>query len=119
MDNEVVGIKDVLYRIQGDKELLLELVQIFLEDTPRRFKEAALLIEKGDLVELSDVAHSIKGAASNIGANKLWKSFKELEEAAKQKDLNQIKQIFQRASLEFVELEGYVPQLKTQLADLK
>jgi len=116
MDSEIIGIQDVLARLQGDKELLLELVQIFLEDTPLRFKDISALIAKSDCLELADVAHSIKGAASNIGANKLWQSFKEIEQAAKDQDLVLAAEIFQRASLEFAELQGYVPRLKSQLA---
>ena len=61
---------------------------------------------------------SVKGAASNIGANKLWKTFRELEEAAKQKNLNHVNDLFKRASLEFVELQEYIVQLKSQLAAL-
>ena len=115
MDEKIIDLADVLRRIQGDKELLIELVEIFLNDTPQRFQDTARLIEKADFVELADVAHSIKGAASNIGAIKIWQSFKALEEAAKQKDLPQVHHLFQRACAEFDELKGYFPQLKSQL----
>ncbi|MFA6378782.1 MAG: Hpt domain-containing protein [Candidatus Omnitrophota bacterium] len=117
MDSEIIGLQDVLYRLQGDKELLLELVQIFLEDTPQRLKDVSTLITKSSFSDLADVAHSIKGAASNIGANKLWQSFKEMEAAAKQENLIQVTQIFQRASQEFVELQEYLPRLKSQLVN--
>ena len=116
MDSEIIGLKDVLYRLQGDKELLLELVQIFLDDAPHRLEDARRFIGNGDVGELADIAHSLKGAASNIGANKLWQSFKDMEQAAKEKNFIQANSIFQRASLEFVELQGYFPQLKSQLA---
>jgi HPt (histidine-containing phosphotransfer) domain-containing protein len=115
VDNEIIGLKDVLHRLQDDKELLLELVQIFLDDAPHRLDNAKRLIEEANAEELADVAHSLKGAASNIGANKLWQSFKEMEQFAKEKNFSQAKHIFQKASLEFIELQGYFPQLKSQL----
>ncbi len=118
MDNDIIGIQDVLGRLQGDKELLLELIQIFLEDAPQRFHDVSDLIKKEDCVQLADAAHSVKGAASNIGANKLWHSFKTLEQAAKDKDLALASAIFARASAEFEEFKEYIPCLRSQLAAL-
>lgn len=118
MDNDIIGIQDVLGRLQGDKELLLELIQIFLDDAPQRFKDVSDMIKKEDYAQLADVAHSVKGAASNIGANKLWQSFKVIEQAAKDKDLALASEIFARASLEFAELKEYIPRLRSNLAAL-
>ena len=95
MDKTVIELKNVLRRLQGDKQLLAEIVEIFLADAPKRFKKVEQLMDQGDLDELADAAHALKGAASNIGAGKLWKSFCEMEVAAKEKDLDEAKKIFE------------------------
>ncbi|MCX5680682.1 MAG: Hpt domain-containing protein, partial [Candidatus Omnitrophica bacterium] len=97
-------------------QLLAEVIEIFLEDAPGRFKKIKQLMDQNNFYELADAAHTLKGAASNIGAEKLWKSFREMEEMAKQKNLVEVQKIFKRASVEFVELKKYFPKLKTQLA---
>ncbi len=116
MSEAVIELNDVLHRLQGDKELLVELVKIFLDDAPGQFKKAKQLIGDGNFDELVDTAHSVKGAALNVGAEKLARSFREMEEAAKQKDLAEAKKVFKRASVELKELKKYLPQLKAQLA---
>lgn len=116
MDQEIIGLADVLQRLQDDKALLLELIQIFLDDAPHRLDDAQRLIGQGDADELANTAHALKGASSNVGAVKLWQTFKEMEQAAKDKDLAGAKRLLQKASLEFVELQEYFPQLKSRLS---
>ena len=116
MNAAVIEIKDVLRRLQDDRELLVELVKIFLDDAPTGFKRAEQLIGQGNFSALLDTAHSLKGAAANIGAQKLSRSFCEIEEAAKQKEILRVREAFENASSELAELKRYFPKLKEQLA---
>ncbi len=116
MDEAAIELKDVLRRLQGDKQLLVEVIEIFLDDAPGRFTKVKQLIGQNDFHELADVAHTLKGAAANIGAEKLRKSFCEMEEAAKQKNSDEAHKILRGASVEFEELRAYFPKLKAQLA---
>jgi len=115
MSEKIIDLEDVLKRIQGDKELLIELIEIFIEDCPSKFDSIDGLLKSSDAVALSEVAHSIKGAASNISAKKLWKTFLEMEETAKSQNLDPVGGLYERALMEFEELKNYFPELKEKL----
>lgn len=112
----IIEIKDVLRRLQDDKELLIELITIFLDGAPEGFEKVEQLIGQEDFSALSDAAHSLKGAAANIGAQKLFKSFLKMEEAANQKEIRGAREAFENASNELKELKEYFPKLIVQLS---
>ena len=52
----------------GELNLVQEMVQLFLEDTPLRITALEAAIQSGNGEDLGDVAHAVKGAASTMGA---------------------------------------------------
>ena len=80
MNDDVVDLKEALERVQDDKELLLELFDIFLGDCTKKIEIIRQAIEKKDLNQLKDTAHSLKGASGNISAKKLYNSFLTMEQ---------------------------------------
>ncbi|MFJ2464748.1 Hpt domain-containing protein [Pseudomonas sp. NPDC087615] len=67
-----------------------ELLDTFLADSRRRLDDLQVTI---DAKALSDVAHSFKGSASNMGAIRLAELCRELEAEAKDKSATQIAQL--------------------------
>lgn len=57
-----------LDRVGGDEELLAEVAQLFLDDYPNSLREIDEALQRGDAKLLERAAHSLKGAASNFGA---------------------------------------------------
>ncbi|MCK6555154.1 Hpt domain-containing protein [Candidatus Binatia bacterium] len=57
----------MLEQFEGDRELLLEIVGLFLEDCPRRLTVGRRAVAAGDMATLVRVAHSLKGSAANFG----------------------------------------------------
>ena len=55
----------------GNIGLFLEMFELFKEDTAARIQSLDGLLQRGDLEELADVAHAIKGAAGTMGASRL------------------------------------------------
>ncbi len=67
LDMEVV--EDLLSLTgDGDPELLLDLINMFLEDTPGRLQDIQHSLEAGDLQAMAAAAHSLKGSSGNLGA---------------------------------------------------
>lgn len=64
-------------------EFLRELIAIFLSDTPARMAELDQALGQGDYTTATRAAHSVKGSASNFGANQLAAVAKELESQCK------------------------------------
>ncbi|MDP8264971.1 MAG: Hpt domain-containing protein [Candidatus Aceula lacicola] len=116
MSEYIIDLDDVLERIQGDKELLVELVEIFLDDCPSKIDDIKECFKVNNFDQLAEVAHSAKGAAANIGAKKLWKTFLVTEEAAKSATAEQSEELVKRIDQEFDELKQYFPELKIKLS---
>ena len=53
---------------QGRGEVVVEIIELFLETTPRRLEQMREARLKGDTRELFALAHSLKGAAVQLGA---------------------------------------------------
>lgn len=62
-----------------DPEFLVEIIDIFLADTPQRITELETCLQKQDVDTFTRAAHSIKGSAANLGALRLRAAAEELE----------------------------------------
>lgn len=72
----------LLQRYQGDRTLVNELYQAFMEDGPARLQLLRSSLEAADLGGLAKAAHSLKGMLGVVFANKAMKLAAELQDAA-------------------------------------
>jgi two-component system sensor histidine kinase/response regulator len=77
-----------LKHVEGDGELLDEIVHIFAEECPNRMSEIENAIHARDLRQLERAAHSLRGSASNICATEVVRAAAELEERARTENLS-------------------------------
>jgi HPt (histidine-containing phosphotransfer) domain-containing protein len=61
-------MKQLLDLDDGGLGLLQEMCQLFVEDMPPRMAAMEAALQAGQLGEMGDVAHAVKGAASTMGA---------------------------------------------------
>lgn len=73
-----VDLDHALTWVDQDRELLAELVGIFLQDYPERLTELREALIHGDAPRVQRVAHGLKGAVAGFGA----KQAKELARVA-------------------------------------
>jgi signal transduction histidine kinase/DNA-binding response OmpR family regulator/HPt (histidine-containing phosphotransfer) domain-containing protein len=78
-----------LWNIAGDdsQELIDEIVNLFLEDTPQHIANAKAALATGDGVALSRVAHSLKGSSAYIGAQRMANLCQSVEDDCHKGDL--------------------------------
>ena len=76
-----------LGRVDGDRALLKEIVQLFLEDTPSQLADLRHAVVRGDGTALEHAAHALKGAISNFGAKAATDSLLALELMGRAGDL--------------------------------
>jgi two-component system sensor histidine kinase/response regulator len=69
----------LLKRLGYDEDLLLDVVQLFLEDCPVRLAAIKAAIDEGDAGALRTAAHALKGAAGNLSATGLFAAAESLE----------------------------------------
>ncbi len=71
--------EDVLARVEGDRGLLAELVDIFHAESPRLLANLRHSVEKGDAKGVQEAAHAIKGTVGNFGGHAASEAARVLE----------------------------------------
>jgi signal transduction histidine kinase/DNA-binding response OmpR family regulator len=94
-----------LDRVMGDEKKADKIVELFLDDIPRKIELLEKAMETCDLDTFQRVIHSIKGAAANVGGEALCELAAQVEKACKE------------GQFELV-IDGY-PQLLSQFDSLK
>ena len=92
-DLKTINVEEGLKRVNGNKELYLNILKTAIDSNPERLKEYAEFVEKGDVESLITVVHGSKGAMGNIGAEKLHGLLIDLEKqlkSGKKKDLKKL-----------------------------
>ena len=112
MSEEIIDLKDVMERVQGDKELLAELFDIYQEDFVVKRKALGDAIAAGDIAKIKEVAHSMKGSSGNISAKPLHAACLKLEMLAKDGSTDGMQEVA-------VAIDGYFEQVKVYAANFK
>lgn len=73
----------VLDRVEGDVELLKELVDLFRDDSARLLRELHAALDQGDARALERSAHALKGSVGNFCASSAWEAALNLETLAR------------------------------------
>jgi signal transduction histidine kinase/DNA-binding response OmpR family regulator len=81
-----------LDRMMQDEETASAILDMFLEDLPQQIEAMQRQLAAGDTLASGMTAHSIKGAAANVGAERLRQRAQSMEEAAKRSDLEALRQ---------------------------
>jgi HPt (histidine-containing phosphotransfer) domain-containing protein len=81
--DRVVDVPALMDRLEGDMELLKELVALYVEDEPGLLAEIDRAIEGGDADGVRRAAHTLKGAVSNFCAPAAQAAALELETAGR------------------------------------
>jgi len=69
-------------QVGGDRELMVEIIDLFFEERQRQVPEMRLALANGNFVQLSRLAHTIKGSLGSLRATRArWRAH-ELEFAA-------------------------------------
>lgn len=114
MAEDIIDLPDVLNRVQDDKELLLELFDIYTEDFVIKRQALGEAIAAKDLTKIKEVAHSMKGASGNISAKRMYQSCLSLEQLAKNQDVNGMEDLLKAVDSQFEEIKVNVEKLKKE-----
>ena len=109
--SEQVDRVSLLERVEGDQELLTEMIHLFQGDAPNLLAGMRDALQRGDMTVLERSAHSLKGAASNLSAEATTAAALQLEKDAKNKDA-------EAAQKSLLEVERAVERLLPALAEL-
>jgi len=80
-----INVQEGLLRLGGDLKLYRSILKDFRQDYSDAYQSLKAALEKGDLETAWCFAHMYKGVTGNISADKLFKTFSELEDKIKNK----------------------------------
>ena len=104
-------IDEILQRVEGDKELVMELLQLFREQAPLLMAEIRMCATAGDSAGLQHAAHNFKGACANLGARPAMKTAFALETMGRQAE-------FGGVAAQLADLEREASLLEVALASV-
>lgn len=71
---------------EDDPGLLKELIEMFLQDAPKRIGEIQTALAENDIKLLERAAHTLKSSSANLGAMGLSRICREIEEHARKRE---------------------------------
>jgi len=108
---EQIDRASVLERVEGDQELLTEMIHLFQEDAPTQLNTMREALRCGDMKLLERSAHSLKGAAGNLSAQAVTAAAGKLEKDAKNNDSEAAKKSLAEVELSMQRLQPALNEL--------
>jgi CheY-like chemotaxis protein len=107
-----LNVDEALAQVGGDRDLLEEMAEIFLEEYPHHLAGIKNALAHRDALTLARLAHTLKGSVGNFAAKAPFETARRLEHIGRQGDLSQAAEIL-------AQLEGELSQLKPALIDIR
>jgi PAS domain S-box-containing protein len=99
--------------VEGDVELMREVVGLFLDEYPVMLAEIGSAIREGDPSRLNRAAHSLKGSIGNFGARTAFELAHRLEMMGKGNDLDGAPDVLAELSEEMGRLRKTLAEFRT------
>ena len=109
-------LKELMERLDGDEELLRELLAIFQQDARTNLFKARDALVMGDFARLTRVAHTLKGMLRNLSMGAAGRTATALEAAAREETMEESRQRLEQLG---GELEGLFLAVEARLAEVK
>jgi PAS domain S-box-containing protein len=101
----VFDVESILKYFGDDRELIAELCQLFLEDTPLYIQSMQQAFQTEDFTNVKEEAHKIKGSAGQVGGKLVSQLALEIEEASDTKDFHLVQAKITQLETEFLNLK--------------
>jgi len=95
----------------GDDSFLRDLIQIYLEDAPKRMADIEAAAAQKDARKLTLAAHSLKGSSSNFGAHELSALGEQLEQLGRKATLDGVPDLLPPLRAEYARVQAELTAL--------
>jgi len=109
-----INHRELLARVENDRELLREMVELFRVDFPRYVGELRAAVEKGGTAEVARTAHALKGMLGNLAATRAEAAAGKLEQLGRSERKEELPRAMERFEMETAEL---MPELEMVAAE--
>jgi CheY-like chemotaxis protein len=114
--SSLFDLTEALARVGGDRELLSELAEIFLESCPSYLANIQKALEHGDVQALSLAAHALKGSVGNFTKSGPFETARALEHLGRQGTMTGTGELFQQLEKEITSLRPALESLRLEAA---
>jgi HPt (histidine-containing phosphotransfer) domain-containing protein len=97
-----------------DKEIVREIIDIYIQEYPERIENLAKNISENDLESLYKNAHSLKGVTANFFDKDTEELARMLETKGKDKDSTNLTEIFEKLKVTSAKLINELKDLKKE-----
>lgn len=85
----------------GEPDLIVDLIDLYLEDTPRRLAAMSALLAQRDALSLRRAAHGLKGSCATLGAARTARLCEAVEEMSRDSSLEAVATLLDELEQEF------------------
>ncbi len=100
-DLPVLDAEELLDRLDGDREIVHEILREFIDDIPPKVRMLSVEVSTGNWGEVRELAHAIKGASANVAAERLQDLASRFENLALDASLDEMKRLVPRLAEEW------------------
>ncbi len=101
----------MMARVMDDEDLARSLARMFLEHIPGQIEELKGFLKANDTPSVTRQAHSIKGAAANVGGEALCEVALQMEQAGKAGNLSAVAKLLPEMEARFARLREAINEL--------
>jgi two-component system, sensor histidine kinase and response regulator len=109
-----INLTELMARVENDRDLLRELLGLFIEEFPGKLEALAKAVASGDLAQVRVLSHALKGALLNMSITQAAGQAAHLEQIAHNGQKEQLREAF--AGFER-QVKGLLPELQAHLAE--
>jgi len=108
------NLEDLLERVENDRELLRNLLEIFLQDFPRYTCTLKEAVAKGEVQKVQAVSHTLKGMLSNLAMDRASALAAKLEELGRDGQRTGLEGVFRQLEQE---VAGLLPEVEKYMRE--
>ncbi|MBF0201146.1 MAG: Hpt domain-containing protein [Desulfamplus sp.] len=98
----------LMYLLNNDDDLAETIINIFLDTAPQYMTSLSELIQQGDALKSSEMAHKIKGAAADLAADRIHETASAMEKAAAGGEIEKLPALMSILEERFREFKKYL-----------
>jgi len=92
--SDPLNVAELLEQVQGDRELLAEIVRLFTTGLPEVLQGLRESVARGDAAGVARMAHALKGSVGTFARRGAYRAVEEMEKFAKESNLTRTAQTF-------------------------
>ena len=103
---DVLNFAEALAQVEGDRELLCEIIKLFMAQYPKLLEETRNTLSVADWISLSNAAHTLASSAGQVGAQRAHAAAKKLEQLSRDGIISEVPAALNKLEQEIVLLNS-------------